>query len=256
MAQWIRFEADGKVGFGTLQEDRIAVHRGDMYTDAEPTGETLALGAVQVLPPSQPSKIVALWNNFEALRAKLDLEVPPEPLYFIKSNNSILDPGGTIRPPASYSGKVIFEGELGVIIGRRATAVSEAEAASYIFGYTCVNDVTAFEIIFRDASFQQWVRAKSFDTFGPFGPVVATGLDPQSLSIRTIVNGDERQNYPVSDMIVPPQRLVSRISQDITLEPGDLICCGTSVGAGSLKPGAVVEVSIEGIGTLMNRYGA
>ncbi len=123
-----------------------------------------------------------------------------------------------------------------------------------MFGYTCVNDVTAFELINKDASFAQWTRAKSFDTFGPFGPVAATDLDPMQLSIKTIVNGDERQNYPVSDMIFPPFRLISMISQDMTLYPGDVITCGTSIGAGSLKPGSTVVVEIEGIGRLSNRF--
>ena len=106
-----------------------------------------------------------------------------------------------------------------------------------------------------DATFDQWTRAKSFDTFGVFGPVVATGLDPADLSIRTVLNGDERQNYPVSDMVIPPHSVVSQLSQDMTLEPGDIICCGTSVGVGSMKePSNSIEITIEGIGTLSNTY--
>jgi 2-keto-4-pentenoate hydratase/2-oxohepta-3-ene-1,7-dioic acid hydratase in catechol pathway len=114
--------------------------------------------------------------------------------------------------------------------------------------------VTAADIVHRDSTFAQWTRAKSFDTFGVFGPVVATGLDPMQLSIRTVLNGQERQNYPVADMAFPPATLVSLISQDITLDPGDIIACGTSIGVGSMKPGSTVEVSIEGIGTLGNRF--
>jgi 2-keto-4-pentenoate hydratase/2-oxohepta-3-ene-1,7-dioic acid hydratase in catechol pathway len=254
MAHWLRFEHEGKAGFGTLQGGTITVHRGDMFDSPVPAGETLALADVKLLTPSVPTKMLALWNNFRALATKLNAAIPAEPLYLLKSANSFLASGETIRKPASFDGKVVFEGELGIVIGRRCKAVAEAEAAHCIFGYTCINDVTAGEIINRDASFAQWVRAKSYDTFGVFGPVVATGLDPATLGVKTVLNGQERQNYPVSDMIFPPQRLVSMISQDMTLMPGDVICCGTSIGVGSMKPGSTIEVTIDGIGTLSNRY--
>ncbi|MGH8264839.1 MAG: fumarylacetoacetate hydrolase family protein, partial [Steroidobacteraceae bacterium] len=130
----------------------------------------------------------------------------------------------------------------------------ESEAASAIFGYTCVNDVTAIEIIARDPGFAQWARAKSFDTFGVFGPVIATGIDPAHLTVRTILNDQERQSYPVADIVFPPAKLVSLISQDMTLEAGDIIACGTSVGVGSMKPGSTVSIVIDGIGTLTNRF--
>jgi 2-keto-4-pentenoate hydratase/2-oxohepta-3-ene-1,7-dioic acid hydratase in catechol pathway len=124
-----------------------------------------------------------------------------------------------------------------------------------VFGYTCANDVTVADILNRDASFAQWVRAKGFDTFCPMGPVVATGLDPATLVVTTVLNGEERQNYPISDMRFSVQQLVSLISQDMTLNPGDVILCGTSVGVGSMKPGSQVEIDIEGIGKLSNRFG-
>jgi 2-keto-4-pentenoate hydratase/2-oxohepta-3-ene-1,7-dioic acid hydratase in catechol pathway len=119
-----------------------------------------------------------------------------------------------------------------------------------------VNDVTAFEILNRDASFAQWTRAKSFDGFCPMGPAVATGLDAHTLRVKTTLDGQVRQDYPVSDMTFSVQRLVSLISQDMTLMPGDVISCGTSVGVGSMKPGSTVEVEIEGIGRLVNRFAA
>ena len=124
-----------------------------------------------------------------------------------------------------------------------------------VFGYTCANDVTVTDILFRDASFAQWTRAKGLDGFCPMGPVIATGLDPSTLTVKTLLDGQVRQNYPVSDMTFPVARLVSRISLDMTLMPGDVILCGTSVGVGSMKPGSLVEVEIEGIGRLANRYG-
>ena len=254
MTHWIRFQHAGATGFGTIENDRIAVHQGDMFGAPTATGEQLALDQATPLTPTAAGKMLALWNNFHALATKLDQEIPPEPLYFIKANSSYLGTGGVIRKPPSYDGKVVFEGELGIVIGKTCRALSEADAGDHIFGYTCINDVTAVELIGKDATFAQWTRAKSFDTFGVFGPVVTTGLDPSTLSIRTVLNDQERQHYPVSDMIFGPARIVSLISQDVTLDAGDVICCGTSVGVGSMKPGSTIEVSIDGIGTLSNRY--
>ena len=254
MTYWIRFEQAGQTKFGTLEGDTITVHEGSMLSGPRPTSETVALSEVKVLTPTDASQMVALWNNFHALASKFDLTVPAEPLYFLKSTSSLLAPGETIRRPRSYDGRVIFEGELGIVIGNRCREVSESNAGQYIFGYTCVNDVTAFELINKDKSFAQWTRAKSFDTFGPFGPVIATGLDPTGLTIKTLVNGEERQNYPVSDMIFAPARLVSLISRDLTLFPGDVITCGTSLGAGSMKPGNTIEVVIDGVGRLINSF--
>jgi 2-keto-4-pentenoate hydratase/2-oxohepta-3-ene-1,7-dioic acid hydratase in catechol pathway len=255
LAHWIRYAHGGRVGIGTLDPaGQIAVHAGDFFDHAQPTGDTLALAAVEILTPTTPRKMIALWNNFHALAAKLGNPAPPEPLYFLKSDNSFLAAGQTIRAPASYRGKVVYEGELGIVIGKTCRAISETDAQNYIFGYTCINDVTAAELINKDPTFAQWTRAKNFDTFGVFGPVIATGLDPLALSVRTILNGQERQSYPVSDMIFPPAKIVSLVSQDMTLEAGDVIACGTSVGVGSMKPGSTVTIAIDGIGELTNRF--
>ncbi len=254
MARWVRFDDAGEVGFGTLDGDTITVHEGDLFAAAQATARTLPLAAVTLLTPTAPLKLIALWNNFHAMAAKFELAIPEEPLYFMKGSNSFLAAGQTIRSPRAYHGRVVFEGELGIVIGRTAREVSEREAGDYVFGYTCINDVTAFDLINKDPSFAQWTRAKSFDTFGVFGPVVASGIDPDGLSIRTLLDGEERQNYPVSDMIFSPPQLVSLISRDMTLEPGDVIACGTSVGAGRMKPGSTIEVAIEGIGRLSNRF--
>jgi 2-keto-4-pentenoate hydratase/2-oxohepta-3-ene-1,7-dioic acid hydratase in catechol pathway len=175
-------------------------------------------------------------------------------LYLLKAPNSFSAHETPIRKPLC-DGKVVFEGELGIVIGKTATAVSEERALEHVFGYTCANDVTVADILNRDASFAQWVRAKGFDTFCPMGPAIATGLDPATLVVRTVLNGEERQNYPISDMRFSVQRLVSLISQDMSLHPGDVILCGTSVGVGSMKPGSLVEVEIDGIGRLSNRFG-
>ena len=252
--RWVRFSCAGKVGFGILDGDKVQPHRGDMFGLADPTGVVLALRDVELLTPTEPSKVIALWNNFCALGEKLNLAVPAEPLYLLKSPNSFLATGELIRKPLC-DGKVVFEGELGIVIGKICTAVPETNALDHVFGYTCANDVTVADILNREASFAQWTRAKGFDTFCPMGPAVATGLDPQTLTVTTLLNGEVRQNYPISDMRFSVQQLVSLISFDMTLNPGDVILCGTSVGVGSMKPDSLVEVEIDGIGKLSNRFG-
>ena len=255
MPLWGRFDDAGSVGFGTMDGDTITIHQGDMFAGAKATGETLLLADVKLLAPCEPTKMIALWNNFHALAAKMDMPEPEEPLYLLKGNNSFLGPDEVVRRPKSYDGKVVYEGELGIVIGQECKEVSEADAPDYIFGYTCINDVTAIELISKDKTFAQWVRSKSFDTFGVYGPVIATGLDPAALVVKTVLNGDERQNYPISDMIFQPLRLVSLISYDMTLMAGDVICCGTSIGVGSMKEESnTVEVIIDGIGTLSNVF--
>jgi 2-keto-4-pentenoate hydratase/2-oxohepta-3-ene-1,7-dioic acid hydratase in catechol pathway len=254
MTTWIRFARDGITRYGRLEGETVHVQRGDPFGGAVDTGETVALAQIELLTPCVPGTYIALWNNFHAAAAKQGNAIPPEPLFFVKAANCYWPHGRAIRPPTSYEGRVLYEGELGVVIGREARDVDEAKAAECILGYTCVNDVTAIDILERDPSFPQWTRAKSFDTFGPFGPAIVSGLDPSDLVVRTLVNGRERQNYPVSDMIFPPAAIVSRLSREMTLRPGDLIACGTSIGAGPMRPGAVVDVTIDGVGTLSNPY--
>lgn len=254
MPRWARVNHNGRDCFGTIEDDALRVHSGNIFAHAAATGEVIPLTDTKLLIPTVAGKMVALVDNYRALVAKLGHAVPAEPLYFLKGGSSFLADGETIRTPKSYSGKVIYEGELGIVIGRRLSRASEADAQGGIFGYTCINDVTAIEIISRDPGFAQWTRAKSFDTFGVFGPVIATGIDPSTLVVKTILNGQERQNYPIADIIFPPAKLASLISQDMTLEPGDVIACGTSVGVGSMKPGSTVSVVIDGIGALTNRF--
>ena len=251
--RWVRFERGGKTGFGTLDGDRIQEYVGDMYGASDATGAQHALADVRLLSPCQPTKVIALWNNFHALAAKLGLAAPEEPLYLLKAPNSWSGPDMPIARPRREA-KVVFEGELAVVIGRTCAGVSEEDALGHVFGYTCVNDVTAIDILNRDPSFTQWDRAKGLDTFCPLGPAIATGLDPATLTVTTRLNGEVRQHYPTSDMRFSVARLVSLISFDLTLHPGDVILCGTSVGVGSMKPGSRVEVEIEGIGTLANRF--
>jgi 2-keto-4-pentenoate hydratase/2-oxohepta-3-ene-1,7-dioic acid hydratase in catechol pathway len=251
--RWLRFESAGGAGFGTLDGQQVQEYRGDMFGASEPTGAVHALGDLKLLTPSAPTKVIALWNNFHALGAKLNLAVPAEPLYLLKAPNSYLAANELIRKPVCDA-KVAFEGELGIVIGKTCAAVGQAQALEHVFGYTCANDVTVPEILNRDASFTQWDRAKGFDTFCPMGPVIATGLDPSTLTVTTRLDGEVRQHYPISDMRFSVQQLVSLISTDMTLYPGDVILCGTSVGVGSMKPGSLVEIEVNGIGTLSNRF--
>jgi len=253
MPHWLRFTHAGDAHFGTLDGDAIQVFDGDLFDAPRATGQRLSIAEVRLLTPVQPSKVLALWNNFGQLADKLGLATPSEPLYLIKPPNTYLEPGGVIRKPLC-DGKVAFEGELGIVIGKTAHAVPLAQALDHVFGYTCANDVTVNDIIRRDPSFAQWVRAKGFDTFCPFGPLVATGLDPATLTVTTRLDGQVRQHFPISDMRFSVEQLVSLISHDMTLLPGDIILCGTSLGVGTMKPGSTVEVEIDGIGTLVNRF--
>lgn len=253
MALWARFRAAERVGFGLLEGDQLIEYEGDMFGAARAGGRRLGAGEFALIAPCVPSKIVALWNNFHALAAKIGKAAPAHPLFFIKSATSAVGPLEAIQRPAGYAGKIVFEGELGIVIGKLAKEVSVAAAADHIFGYTCVNDVTAMDLLFENGDFPQWSRCKSFDTFGCLGPAIATGLTYSNASVVTRLDGVERQNYPLSDMIFSPLELVSRISHDLTLLPGDVIACGTSIGVGSIKDGVTIDVSIDGIGSLQNR---
>jgi 2-keto-4-pentenoate hydratase/2-oxohepta-3-ene-1,7-dioic acid hydratase in catechol pathway len=259
--RWARFRSkDGRIGFGALDGGRMAEYEGDLFGASRPTGRSIASGEFAsgeftLLCPCSPSKIVALWNNFHALSIKLGKAPPPHPLFFIKPGTSVIGPDDAIRRPAGYTGKILYEGELGIVIGKMCTEVSPEHAGDYILGYTCVNDVTAADVLNENGDFAQWCRAKGYDTFGCLGPVIATELDWPTARLVTRLAGVERQNYPLSDMIMKPQELVSRISHDMSLLPGDVIACGTSVGVGSIKDGCTVEVAIDGIGSLVNVLG-
>lgn len=253
MPQWLSYTLDGREGFGRLDGETVVVHSGDLFAEPVPSGETLPLSSVTLALPCRPSKYIALWNNFHAAAEKQGLTAPEAPLFLIKAANTYRASGESVAIPPS-AGRIVFEGELGIVIGKAGGDLTPETAVGHIFGYTCVNDVTALDVLRADPSFVQWTRAKSFDGFGPFGPVIATGIDPGALDVRVRVNGRERQRYPLADMIFQPHEIVAKISQGITLEPGDLIACGTSNGAGPIPRGATVEVEIEGIGILSNRF--
>lgn len=210
-------------------------------------GAPMPLSEVTLQAPVQLGKFIGLWNNFKAAAEKGGMNHPTHPLYFFKSDSSLSGHGASVELPFA-AGRVIFEGELGIVIGKTCKGVSPEKAAEAIFGYTCINDITSLDVLHADSSFPQWTRAKSFDGFGVVGPVIQTDVNWEDLTISVLVDGRERQSYPASDMILSPEKIVSLLSKDMTLNPGDLIACGTSLGARPVKPGMVVEVVIEGIG--------
>ncbi len=250
--KWLRFAHQGRVGLGQLVGDTVHLHTGQMFENPQPTGDTLPLSEVELLAPCHPGKVIALWNNFKAAAEKNGWSAPSEPLYFLKSPNSYSHHLQAVMRPAPDIGRVVYEAELGIVIGRRGRDIPVEDADQHIFGFTCVNDVTAIELLRSDSSFEQWTRAKNFDGFTPFGPWIETDLDCTKAMVSAKVNGRERQNYPVTDMFFSPQELVAKLSRGMTLEAGDIISCGTSLGAMPWQNDAVVEVSIEGIGTLSN----
>ena len=212
------------------------------------TGEEIPLSEVKLLAPSVPSKIVALGLNYRDHAKELGLPIPEEPLLFLKPPSAVIGPEEKIiLPPESK--RVDYEAELAVVIRKRARRIAPQRAFDYILGYTCFNDVTARDLQKKDG---QWTRAKSFDTFAPFGPWIETDLDPSNLKVRSYLNGFLRQDSSTSELIFPVPEIVSFVSQVMTLEPGDVIATGTPPGIGPLSSGDLIEVEIEGIGRLKN----
>jgi 2-keto-4-pentenoate hydratase/2-oxohepta-3-ene-1,7-dioic acid hydratase in catechol pathway len=212
------------------------------------TGELIARPDARLLCPVEPSKIVCVGRNYAAHAKELGNEVPKEPLLFLKPPSSLIAHGEMIALP-TQSERVEHEAEIGVVIGRRLRDASERDARSAIFGFTCLNDVTARDLQRRDV---QFTRAKSFDTFCPVGPWIESERDPDDLTIIGRVNGSERQRAHTRDMVFPIVQLLRFISSVMTLEPGDLIATGTPEGVGPLAPQDIVEIEIEGLGTLIN----
>ena len=201
----------------------------------------------------KPSKILALWNNYKTLAKEKGLNKPENPLYINKSISTFIESGVDIEKPAFYSEDIYYEGEIGIVIGKECKNVEIENAKNYILGYTCVNDVTAMNLVKKDPTFDQWTRAKSFDTFGVFGPCVVSDIDPMNLRVTSKLNGKIVQDYNTSDMFFNVFEIVSYLSKDMTLFPGDIIACGTNSGLGPMNEGDTIQVSVEGIGELTNK---
>jgi 2-keto-4-pentenoate hydratase/2-oxohepta-3-ene-1,7-dioic acid hydratase in catechol pathway len=251
--RFMRFEYEGKIGLGVLEnESMVRVYSGDMFAGARPTKRRLPLTSVTLLTPCVPTKMVALWNNSRIQIEELKRDTPKEVLWFLKPPSSFITHGQQIVYPVTQTERVVLEGELGVVIGKKCKAVTPDEARNCIFGYTIINDVTAQDVIKRDSTFPQYDRGKGYDTFGVFGPYIATDVDPMTLSMRSYIDGNLHQDFPVTDYVFNPWQAVAEIARTITLYPGDVIAMGTSLNAKRIKPGDEVEIRIDGIGSLVN----
>ena len=244
-----RVNFKGETFYAALEGDRVRRLEGAPFGTMTETGETCPLDAVRLLAPVTPSKIVCVGKNYLDHAKEFDSEVPKEPLLFLKPSTAVIGPEDTVEYPA-FGTRVDFEGELGVVVGKRCKGVKAEDFASVILGYACVNDVTERDIQFRDG---QWTRGKGFDTFGPIGPWIVTDLDPADLRIQTRLNGAVKQDSRTSKLIFSLGRILEHVTACMTLLPGDVIATGTPEGVGPMRRGDTVEVEIQGIGVLRNQ---
>jgi 2-keto-4-pentenoate hydratase/2-oxohepta-3-ene-1,7-dioic acid hydratase in catechol pathway len=254
MESWCRIVVDGNARLGLRQDEHILIYEGDLFANPKPTGQQLKVEEAEWLAPVEPRQFLGLWNNLHEAMVHGGNQLPVSPLYFTKLADSLNSHHGDIPAPSGYTENVLFEAELGVVIGRECFQPTLETIDDYIFGYTCVNDVTDAEPLFENEEFPQWTRAKSFPGFGPVGPWIVRGIDPDELQVQAFLDGEQKQDYPVSDMIFSPRDAVSRIASELTLYPGDIIACGTSVGTCFMQPGQQIEIRIPGLGSLVNRY--
>ncbi|QRG66100.1 fumarylacetoacetate hydrolase family protein [Brevibacillus choshinensis] len=251
----IRYERNGKVKHGWMVEEdhKVRVIEGDIYKiqTAKPimTGLELSLDEVTIKAPSAPSKVVCIGVNYRDHASEVNLELPKEPLMFLKPSTAVIGPGEPIVYP-KLTQNLHYEGELAVVIKKEAKQVRAQDADDYILGFTCAIDVTARDLQMSDG---QWTRAKGFDTFCPLGPAIAAKLDYNDLRIVTRVNGEVRQDASTSQMVFSIPQLVEAVTAVMTLLPGDVILTGTPAGVSALHPGDEISVSIEGIGTLATK---
>ncbi len=234
--------------YGVIHDDIVRFLTTSPYQEIVYSGEEVALTEATLLPPCEPSKIIAIGFNYAPHSKELGVEIPVQPLLFLKPPSALVATGEAIVLPA-MSQQVEYEAELGVIIGKSTKNVTKAEALASVFGYTCINDVTARDLQKSDV---QFTRAKGFDTFCPMGPWICTDLDGSNLRVRSFVNGELRQDGSTADLIRPVAELISYISQVMTLNPGDVISTGTPAGVGVLAGGDHVVVEVTGLGRLEN----
>jgi 2-keto-4-pentenoate hydratase/2-oxohepta-3-ene-1,7-dioic acid hydratase in catechol pathway len=260
--KYCRFQLDSRSHYGLVESvaGRAEITRLLLASPEDADGEVedlpskrmdhLPMADSVLLAPVRPSKIVCIGRNYREHAAELGHEVPLEPLMFLKPPSSLLAPGGRILRP-KISGRVDHEGELGVVMGKTCRHLrTDEDVRPYILGYTCINDVTARDLQSKDG---QWTRGKGFDTFCPVGPLVASDLDPWAgVGVEARVNGETRQKATTLELIFALDVVIRHIAQVMTLLPGDLIATGTPSGVGPLAAGDVVEVLVEGVGTLCN----
>lgn len=251
----VRFTIHNRVKYGAVDENTIHGLRGSPFTRFKGPSSSLTLDGsvyrlheVRLLAPCSPSKVVCLGLNYHSHAEETKLPTPSMPLIFLKPPTAVIGPDDKIILPRD-SKRVDYEGELGVVIGKKAKDVPEEKAKEHILGYTCFNDVSER---FAQREDGQWTRAKGYDTFAPIGPWVETDVDPDDLKLETYLNGELRQSARTSDLIFGVSKLVNFVSQVMTLLPGDVIATGTPSGIGPMNAGDIVEVRIEKIGTLRN----
>lgn len=244
----VRFKAAGKTRYGALEGTRVVEYSGTPFGAFKRGRRKFPVKQVVLLAPVVPSKIVAVGLNYRDHAEEMDLAIPEEPLLFIKPSTALIGPDDPIVYP-SISQRVDYEAELGIVMKKRCRNVSPERVREYVLGYTCVNDVTARDLQRKDG---QVTRSKSFDTFCPVGPCIATDVDPNALDIEGYLNEERKQASNTKHFIFPVEDVITRVSQVMTLLPGDLITTGTPSGVGPMLPGDKIEVRIEGIGSLRN----
>jgi len=244
----VRYQDVPAAKWGVIEEGDVREMDGDPYGHFQLTSKIKKMEEVRLLAPSLPSKIVAIGLNYRDHAEEVKLEIPKEPVFFIKPSTSVIGPGEAIVFP-KMSRRVDYEGELAIVIKKTVKSVPEEKAGDYILGYTCLNDVTARDLQPLNG---QWTLSKGFDTFAPIGPWIVTDIDPSQLEISTFLNGEGRQHSNTKNLIFGCKSLVSYVSRVMTLLPGDVIATGTSSGVGKMAVGDRVDVVIEGIGTLSN----
>jgi 2-keto-4-pentenoate hydratase/2-oxohepta-3-ene-1,7-dioic acid hydratase in catechol pathway len=248
-----RIDYKGQPRHAVEQNSEWRLVEGDIFSDYH-TGDVIPSSGHHLLAPVMPSKIVCVGLNYKDHAAEVNKPLPPEPLLFIKPSTSVIGPGETIVTPPGV-GRVDHEAELAVVIGQRASRVSEKEAARYIFGLTCVNDVTARDLQVKGSGY---TTSKGYDTFAPVGPCIVQGIDysrAEGLTVEGFVNGERRQHSSTRELIFSIPTLVAFISAIMTLLPGDIISTGTPSGIGPLHPGDRVTIKVEGVGELSNPVG-
>ncbi len=248
----VRYRADGIINFGIMEEDgTIRELVGTPFDSLNPSGSVTQLSDVHLLAPVEAPRIIGVGLNYAEHAREIGKELPTKPMLFMKPSTTAIGPDETIIYPRQGK-NVHYEAELAVVIGSPARRVSEAKALDYVLGYTCGNDVSERTIQFAEMEMGAMLIGKGFDTFCPLGPCITTDLDPGNLQVQARLNGQVKQNERTSDLIFSVAELISYISAAFTMLPGDVIMTGTPSGVGPFVPGDVVEIEVEGIGTLRN----
>ena len=249
MTRFVRCLVDGEPVYGVIEGEEVAVIDPHPFAIYRQTGQRVPIEGLRLLAPVIPSKIVAVGRNYADHAAELGNEVPTEPLLFLKPSTAVIGPGDSLRLPTDLSDEVSYEGEIAVVIGALISRVTPEVAEKAILGVTCANDVTLRDVQRRE---KQWARAKGFDGSCPLGPAIATGLDLSAIRVRTYVDGELRQDGISSQMVFDIPRVVSDISQAMTLLPGDVVLTGSPAGVAAMSPGQRIRIEIDGVGALEN----